>query len=450
MSERAVDWLESVRRKRSEVFRRFRPGRLNGCSPADVRKVLVIDAASRSGSSFLHHLLSRSPDVVSLNGEGLAFEKLQGLGLAQSEGDSDFISEGAVSSAALASIAEDILKDSGSLYGDGPNGGFPEEDYPVDCVQRLILQYPEIDLPPETALAACADALNKFRSKAPLFSAADYWLEVLRELGRRSCAVSPAHYDLRGSDPAADFPATHDLTPPPFNDLCLEEPPFVVPQPRRFPAKGRLAAKTLLLKSSSNCYHMRLVKKMFPNARFKFVVLTRNPAGAVNGLMDGWLSNGFYSRNVGRLGALSIRGYSRDRLPWTMKWWNFDLPPGWADLRARTLQEVCALQWSSANEHILRDIGDQTIGDHLFARYESFLDAQSLRRELGKIFEFAGLEGPPPAGAAACRRVMCVAPPAPRKWRKRRDALAPLISSRRIAALAAELGYDPGQWENWP
>jgi len=243
---------------------------------------------------------------------------------------------------------------------------------------------------------------------------------------------------------------THDLAPPPFNDTCLEEPPFVAPQPRRFPAKGRLAAKTLLLKSSSNCYHMRFVKRMFPKARFKFVVLTRNPAGAISGLMDGWLSNGFYSRNVGRLGALAIRGYSQDRLPWTMKWWNFDLPPGWADLRARTLQEVCAWQWSSANEHILRDIGDQTIGDHLFVRYESFLDAQSLHRELGKISEFAGLEGPPPADAASSLRVMCVTPPAPQKWRKRRETLAPLIANRRIAELAVRLGYNPGQWENWP
>lgn len=449
MSGKTIDSLESVRRKRSGVFQRFSPDRLNGCAPSDVRNVLVIDAASRSGSSFLHHLLSQHPDVISLNGEGLVFEKLHGLGLAGSADDSDLIPESAVSSEAITSIAEDILKDSGSLHGAGTGGGFPEDDYRADCVQRLILQYPEIDFPAEVLFAVCTDALRSSRGKAPGFPAAGYWLEVLRGLRRRSYAVSPAHYDLRGSDPAADFPAAPDLLAPPFEDICLEEPPFVVPLPRRFPDKGGLSAKTLLLKSSSNCYHMRLVKRMFPKARFKFVVLTRNPAAAVSGLMDGWLSNGFYSRNVGRVGALAIQGYSLDRLPWTKKWWNFDLPPGWADLRAGTLQEVCAHQWASANEHILRDIGDKTVGDHLRVRYESFLDSRSLSRELGKILEFAELGGPTPVDGAASQRVMCVAPPAPQKWRKRKDVIAPLIESRRIAALAAELGYDPAGWEDW-
>ncbi|OGS38702.1 MAG: hypothetical protein A2506_02805 [Elusimicrobia bacterium RIFOXYD12_FULL_66_9] len=449
MSEEALDLLGSVRRKRSEVFKQFRPDRLNGCAPADVKNVLVLDAASRSGSSFLHHLLSQHPDIISLNGEGLVFEKLQGLGLPGSEDDSDFIPEGALSSSAISSIAEDILKDSGLLQGSGTDDGFPDDDYPSDCVQRLILQYPEIDFSPETLLAACTEALRSGRSESTRFSTANYWLEVLEALRRRSYAVSPAHYDLRGSDPAADFPPTSAPLPPPFKDICLEEPPFVVPQPRRFPDRSRLAAKTLLLKSSSNCYHMRLVKRMFPKARFKFVVLTRNPAAAVSGLMDGWLSNGFYSRNIGRLGSLAMPGYSQERLPWTTKWWNFDLPPGWAALRGRPLEEVCAHQWASANEHILRDIGDKTIGDHLRVRYESLLDAASLSRELGRIFEYAGLEGPPPSDAFAAPRVMCVAPPAPQKWRKRREVLAPLIASSRIAALAAELGYDPAGWASW-
>jgi hypothetical protein len=95
---------------------------------------------------------------------------------------------------------------------------------------------------------------------------------------------------------------------------------------------------------------MWMVKRMFPDAHFKFVVLNRNPARAISGLVDGWLSNGFYSHNLAHVAPLKIKGYTRDDRPWTAKWWNFDLPPGWAGARISPIEEVCGLQWLRATE----------------------------------------------------------------------------------------------------
>ncbi|HXS99180.1 MAG TPA: hypothetical protein VN915_00730, partial [Elusimicrobiota bacterium] len=443
----AAALLERVRRTRAFVRDRFSPDRLNGCRPADVRRVLVIDSASRCGSSFLHYLLSRHLDVLSLNGEGSVFERLHGVGVARSADDSDFLpDDGTLPSAVPAAIAEDVLLDAGAP---GPAAdGFRRDHYLADCVQRLTLQYAESDFDAERARAVCDRALGAAGAPGAPFEAAEYWRRALRGLRELPLPADPARYDLRGSDPTADFPEAGNVLPPSFSEFALEDPPFVVPRPRALPRPRELGSKTLLLKSSSDCYRMWLVRRLFPNAEFRFVVLTRNPAAAISGLADGWLSDGFYSQNVGRFAPLDISGYSRADRPWTRTWWNFDLPPGWAGLRGGALEDVCAHQWASANEHILRDSARGVVDDALRVRYESFLEAASLSRELGRIFEFAGLD-PARALDRGAAPVMSVTPPAPQKWRKRRDALAPRVAGARVAELARELGYDPSRWEEW-
>ena len=442
--------LERARKKRAYIHDRFSPDRLNGCRPLDVQNVLVIDSASRSGSSFLHHLLARHRDVLSLNGEGSVFERLHGVGFARSANDSDFIADdGTVSPGTLSLIAEDILKDSGTLCGDVVEGGLRRDHFLADSVQRLTLQYAESDLDPEGVLEICARALGGRSVASPDFSLSDYWRGVLEGLRGASVPAADAHYDLRGSDPTADFPDAGNILPPPFSDFSLEDPPFVVPRPRALPAPRGLGSKTLLLKSSADCYHLWMLRRMFPKARFQCVVLTRNPAGAISGLIDGWLSNGFYSQNLGRIAPLDIKGYSRAGLPWTTKWWNFDLPPGWAEARTKSIEEVCGLQWTGANSHILADIGNKVIDDAVTVRYESLLEPASLSKELDRIFAFAGLAASPSPVRGGSPSIMSVTPPAHQKWRKRRDALAPLVSTGKIASLAQELGYDPKEWENW-
>lgn len=459
MNPRVADLLERVKKKRSYIHDRFNAGRAQGCRPSDVRNVLIIDSASRSGSSFLYFLLSSHPDVLSLNGEESLFERLHGVGIAQKPGDSDHIArDSGVPDETIARVAEDILRDAGSLRWSEAGGAFPRESFIADSAQRLLLQYPEIDFDPEQLHRLCSESLGPMSGGGALFSSRDYWLRLLENLSRASFPVDAGHYDLlqkNGAAPsdkpapglAAAAPVAHP--PPPFSLYALEDPPFVVPEPRAFPSANGLGAKTLLLKSPSHCYRMWMVRKMFPKARFKFVVLARNPAATVSSLMDGWLSRGFQSHNMEEIAPLDIKGYTRADLAWTRQWWKFDLPPGWADYRAKPLAEVCGLQWLSANEHIRKDIAEKVVEDFIDVRYEALLDRVLLAKELDRVCDFAGIENSFSRSADASRPVMSVTPPAPGKWRKRKDILAPVVSDGKIANMAKALGYAPKDWENW-
>lgn len=429
---------EGAMEKREYVCSRFNSARLNGCSPDDIENVLVINSASRSGSSLLYHLISGHPDVISLNGENSVFEKLHGICPVTSERESD-LSAAKTDSAALARAACDILRDAGVLSRNG--APFPSQNLLADSVQRLILQHAEKDFDPAAVHRICSDALNS-AAPAKEFNRFEYWRRVMTEVDKRVFGIRPEDYDMGIASAGAAG------APPPFSEICLEEPPFVVPRPRIFPARAELRGKSLLLKSSSDCYRMGLVKKMFPRARFKFVLLYRNPAAAVNGLLEGWLSGGFHSRNTAGIKDLDIKGYSLGDSEWTRKWWKFDLPPGWAGYAGKPLEEVCAFQWLSANEHILSDTENGVIAEKIAVNYESLLNREKRQAALGGILDFAGLRrGFQAFGTVPS--VMSVTAPGAGKWKKRREAIEAVISCERIKNTAGRLGYDFKDREQW-
>ncbi|OGS56072.1 MAG: hypothetical protein A3J79_14130 [Elusimicrobia bacterium RIFOXYB2_FULL_62_6] len=429
--------LRDISQKRRYVYGRYNPDRLYACGPRDVKNVLVIDAASRSGSSFLHSLLARHPDVISLNGEDIVFQKLHGLCAVASAKDSDLLPRDFRPGKDLAAaVAADILKDAGCLY--TGRGRFPKENFLADCVQRFLLQWPLAGADPDLLHRRAAEALERAPRPGPGFDTARLWNSFLAAVAGDGVRVDASYYDMPHR--SAKRPES-----PPAGD-CLEEPPFVIPGPRSFPDDG-IRGKTLLLKSSSDCYRAGFVKSLFPAARCRFLLLARNPLASISGLMDGWNSGGFFSRDVGRVAKLSIKGYTAPDKPWSSSWWKFDLPPGWAGFAGKPLEEVCAFQWLSANEQILRDADSGLLGEKLRVRYEDLLAPASLARELGKILDFAGLAARDLAAGAA-RPVMSVTAPKPGKWLRRKSLLLPLCSGK-IRAAAERLGYDPGEAEKW-
>ncbi|MBU2574743.1 MAG: sulfotransferase [Elusimicrobia bacterium] len=437
-----------ISRKRRYVYARYNPARLGGRGARDIKNILVINAASRSGSSFLYSLLSRHPDIISLNGEEIVFHKLHGVGAINSAGDSDALPpDFRPGRAVLEDIAGDILKDAGCLY--TGRGRFPKENFLADCVQRFILQWPRLQADPDALYSCAAAALEPELRRGHGFDSARFWLSFLAGLAGRGITVNPYYYDMPPEAVRRKFPSVEPPAGPPFDDGCLEETPFIIPGPRTFPGAGGVRVKTLLLKSSSNCYRSGFVKKLFPAARFRFILLARNPMASINGMMDGWLSRGFFSRNLGAIAGLDIKGYRAPAHPWTSAWWKFDLPPGWARYTGKTLGEVCAFQWLSANEHILKDSGLGVFEEKLSVKYEELLSRSSLSRELEKILDFAGLRTCELAGGpAAARPVMAVTAPRPGKWLKRKRRLLPLCSGK-VKAAAARLGYDPEEPEKW-
>lgn len=434
-----------IARKRRYVRDKYDPDRLGGSGPFDIKNVLVINAASRSGSSFLHSLLARHPDVISLNGEDIVFQKLHGLCSVASAADSDLLSGNfRPGKALLKNIAEDILLDSGCLY--SGRGHFPRENFLADCVQRFILQWPRPDADPDLLYRLAGETLRRGPRPGPGFDAARFWNSFLAALSGAGVRPNPYHYDMPLDLIARGLPGARPPDGPP-HDECLEEPPFIIPGPRTFPAAAELRGKTLLLKSSSDCYRTGLIKKLFPRARYRFLLLARNPLASVNGLMDGWLSTGFFSRDVGHIAKLGIKGYSEPGKPWSSRWWKFDLPPGWAAYTREPLEEVCAFQWLSAIERILEDSDSGVFGEKRRVRYEDLLSCPSLGHELKKMLDFAGLEGHD-LTAGAARPVMAVTSPGPGKWLKRKRRLLPLCSGK-IKETAARLGYDLEEAEKW-
>ncbi len=422
--------------KRAYLRDKYAPGRLGGCAAGDIKNVLVLQSASRSGSSFLYRLLAGRPGVISLNGEDIVFQKLSGIGEVSSAKDSDFLPAGFdPGPSVLRETAEDILLDSGNVYSGA--GVFSPENYAADCAQRFLLQWPGAGADPDELYRCAAEAAELSGRRA--FDAQEAWASFLKILAGRGIAADPWYYDLRPELIRRLFPESEPPEGPPSGG-GLEDTPFVIPEPRTFPDAERIGKETLLLKSSSNCYRAGFIKKLFPAAGYRNVRLTRHPMAAISGLMDGWRSRGFFSRDVGGLAELAIKGYSEPAKPWTRRWWKFDLPPGWAGYAGKSLAEVCAFQWVSANRRILDDSSSGLLGETISVKYEDLLRPETLGRELERIAGFAGLPGGPAAAAHTEVPVMTVTPPRPHKWLKRREELLPLVSG--LKDISSELGYD--------
>lgn len=432
--------LAAVRAARAEIARRLDARREEDLRPELVRRVLVLGAASRSGSSALHQALSALPGVVSLHGENGVFAALHGWTRTRAERDSDALEAAPVSEPALAQAAREVLRDAGLLRPAVQDAERLRAAFAADAAQRLLLQNPALAARVETLCSCAQSAVGRARLDAGEFDAARFWRGLLARLPR-AAAPPWRRYDLSGRATRG-----RDLGPPAAASPLLEEAPFVVARPRLPARASDWPGLTLLLKSSSDSHRLPLVARMFPRASVRLVVLARNPAASISGLMDGWLSCAFHSRDVGGVSELSISGYSRDDLPSTRRWWKFDLPPGWARWTRLPLEEVCARQWLSANDALRR--GARALGwPTLELRYEDLLRPGGFAVQVGRVARFAGLvaesvHAPPP--------VMATAPPGSGKWRARAAVLEPLLARPEIADMSRALGYDPARLRSWP
>lgn len=107
------------------------------------------------------------------------------------------------------------------------------------------------------------------------------------------------------------------------------------------PANKRIVEKTI-----SNSLRLGFVNEVFPDA--KIIYLTRDGRNNINSLINAWLHpNRFFSYRLPV--QLNIKGYCYEQ-------WKFVLPPGWRDYIDRPLEDVCAFQWQSCHQLILKEI----------------------------------------------------------------------------------------------
>ncbi|WP_229715796.1 sulfotransferase [Mangrovihabitans endophyticus] len=407
-----------------------------------VRRLVVVASSSRGGSSMVTELLRHCDALLHLRGEFNPFLRLAGLGFPDSGTGSDELTAEHVH--ALGEDGRRVLDAELALDAGRPAGAIADDDeFALDAAWRFGIQWPERHIETPRWMATAHDTLHRLRRtpgspRTALPEPIGFLAAMLRIWGR---PVDPWYYDL----PRHTLPDLTGCRPPagPPGTRVVEEPPFVLPQAWRRAREEDIRTKALVVKTPSNAYRMDFLRALFPQARIMVLHLTRNPAAAINGLYDGWRHHGFHAHEMPV--PMSIRGYSDDR-PLDRCWWKFDLPPGWQDMRDRSLMEVCAFQWRTSHQSVLAHRERLADEDYLRVRFEDLTGdprmrvAQVLRitRWLavrpGDALLHAAHTGIPP--------VVATAPPAPARWRARAQAIRAAVDAvDGTRELAANLGY---------
>ncbi len=403
----------SGRPELAERFAELRAARTElgrSVDPRDVRQVAVVCSSSRGGSTHLEALLREVPGVLTLPGEINPLVVVAQLG--------ELPHRGAV-------LAEELGLQIGRPARD-VRGEDDQRLLALDIAWRLLAQQPDRALPAARVEQAVRDALA-----GTSLDAAGLTRAVLDRLD-----VPLAGYDVP------------DAAPPPLppSDALVEMTPFVPLRPWRAPTGAELRDGTLLLATPRLVYRLDWLRAVFPTARLRLVHLVRNPAAAVNGLVDGWQHPGFAT--VAMPHPLTIPGYS-DRVPGGERWWKFDVPPSWGSLVDRPLRRVCAAQWCDAHERVLAETRGEEV---LRIRHEDLAADDGRSREPAEqLAEFLGLDRDAVVQAvcAGAPPVVATAPPRPARWRRRADELADVLADPGVLDLAERLGVgtDPDRWE---
>jgi hypothetical protein len=182
-------------------------------------------------------------------------------------------------------------------------------------------------------------------------------------------------------------------------------------------ASERPPTVCLLEKTPRNALNIPFLQKVFPDARF--VYLYREPRQAVASLIEAWT-----------LGLQSGRFKTFPELPgWDRPGWCFLLPPGWREMRGKSLAEIAAFQWSASNRIIIEELSSLPEERWTAVTYEALVaDPQSV---LTDICQFANIEADQVrvrSGELPLSRTT-ITPPAIDKWKLHETEIEALMPS---------------------
>ncbi len=350
-------------------------------------RVILLLAASRSGASWLAELCASSARLRSLPGEIDPF-LLLALGPPDAaRGESDAL-DGRHATPAVRTLLSRYFRAYAGHQSPGERRPTPQRRFQI--AMRSLLQWPEL----HERMDEVFDAIRAAFETPDGGSRETRMLAYLVRLKALLPTLNPYFYDIDPELIGARFPDEHIPAGPPRDAFVIEEPPFVCESPWVSAREDAAIDRPLLLKSPSNAYRLDFLRALFPNAEITVLHLIRDPVASVTGLMSGWLHHGFHKHRLPD-GALAIERYTRSDRPWTAAWWKFDLPPGFDRYTRRPLEEVCALQWLSANEHILHWVERNRADIHYVQTSTARLTAD-LDGEMARLF--AELELEPDAG----------------------------------------------------
>ena len=450
--------IHTINTLREGVLRKYGDTPLLKSTLDDVRRVVVINSSSRSGSSLLYALLRKLPGVYALTGEAAPFYKLNtsinGFNIFESDKIPSELLEKVVD---YRGLSRDFLSDMYCCGGDVQVRDIDVNAYADDLAIRFLLQWPDVDFTVEGLRACVFDAFGHYARLAPAFDTENFYVTLLKRVAAAYPRVNPYYYDINTDKVTINFPHLDIPTGPPSSHFTIEEPPFILLPPGRKATPADLSEKTLLLKSTVDCYRMNLIERIFRNADLRIIHLVRNPAATTNGIYDGWLHRGFFSHNLrphfqnsknGK--GLGIKGYS-DEYSYGAFWWNFDLPDGWQEYAGKELVDVCSFQWYSANAEILKNLS-RGRRDSCTVRFENIIrDLDSRREEFGRMLAFMGQPAADieAVGIDDLPIVQSTLPPQRYRWKKRRHLINRLLDDPIILDMSRLLGYPKEKMEEW-
>jgi len=399
----------------------------------DVRHVVCVMASSRGGSSVSMEMFRHSQSLLHFRGEINPFLAMAGLVYPGSGTGSDALDASHATEEVRQIVGGAMGREAGQPA-PWPCDADGRATMSSDVLWRLTAQWPELALEPAAVHAAVDQALGHVSAgRRPSAAEIEHFqLSLCRALSD----INPWFYDV---DPAAIQAALPHVSAPTGapGDRIVEEPPFVLHQAWQQATPAQVASLPLMMKTPSNAYRVAFLRALFPNARVQILHLTRNPAAAINGLVDGWRFRGFHAHKLAQ--PHTIDG-AQER-----HWWKYDLPPGWEDWTDRSLVEVAGFQWRSAHDHILRARGEGA----LQVRFEDLVGPKRME-SFESIFDWMGAELDPSMRAvitAGLPPVMATERPRQRRWFARADLLEPVLADSEVKRVADQLGYtDRANW----
>jgi hypothetical protein len=187
-----------------------------------------------------------------------------------------------------------------------------------------------------------------------------------------------------------------------------------------------------LEKTIANCFHLEVLERYFPDARFVFLV--RDPRANIASMIEGW-------PYLERFGKPQLTPILRRIQPRSIEHWSYPAPPGWQTVVGRPLAEICAWSWQQHVEAVLA-FRARHPADVLQIRYEDLITDPT--RIVGELAGNLGLMWSGRAARyaqAAPLSPTIISKPAPDKWIINYRAEVETVISK-IEATARAIGYD--------
>ena len=212
-------------------------------------------------------------------------------------------------------------------------------------------------------------------------------------------------------------------------DITTRERAYVYAATRLWTRGSRFVDKT-----PESCLRVPYLDALFPDASFVF--LRRRAADNVSSLMEAWRARPRFVKYRLPERLTGLGAMSGDR-------WSFVLVPGWRELVAAPLEEICARQYTACNDAVLEARRDLPRSRWVDVSYEDLVGApvDELERICGELGARFGEQARAYASELAqAPAATALTEPRPGKWRdQNRDAIERILPL--VADTERRLGY---------